>query len=206
MDKRVFRLAVLTIFSAFILVLVIVYATNARQINDLLGIGQKKEAAQEAADEEASGDSSSDAPSYGDQIGDDLGAFMLDESFFDETEQVPSVVVIQRKTSEEASKDSSENISDYVKDTPVSGETQNAGADMTGAEDAAAADSEDVQGTGMAVVGQLINPNPGSGQEPAAAADSSGYLTSIPQAPPGGFGQYIPPGETIGGTPVGDLP
>ncbi len=205
MDKRVFRLAVLTIFSAFILVLVIVYATNARQINDLLGIGKKQQTTQEAADEDTSGDSYGDAPSYGDQIGNDLGAFMLDENFFDETEQVPSVVVIQRKTSEEAAKDSSESISDYVKDAPASGETQNAGADMSGAQDAATADSEDGPGTGMAVVGQLINPNSEPGSEPAAATDSSGYLTSIPETPPGGFGQYIPAGETIGGTPVGDL-
>ena len=35
MDKRVFTMAILTIISAFILVLVIVYATNADKIKDI---------------------------------------------------------------------------------------------------------------------------------------------------------------------------
>ncbi len=85
----------------------------------------------------------------------------------------------------------------------------------------------------MAIVGQLINPNPegttvtdsapegvanAGAQNGAANAgsqgnsttvqgtspDSSGYLTTVPDAPPGGFGEYIPVDQTIGGTPVGN--
>ena len=49
----------------------------------------------------------------------------------------------------------------------------------------------------MAVVGELTNPSL------EGAADSSGYLTSLPDAPAGGYGQYIPADQTITGTPVG---
>ena len=201
MDKRVFRLAVLTMISAFILVLVIVYATNAKQINDLLGIGKKQaDTADTAADTGAldeMAELSKEEPFYGDQIGDDLDGFTMDDGFFDETEQVPTVVVIQRKTSDSSAMGSTESISDYVKDAPA----DDASGGVSSDQDTAVQD--DTQGTGMAVVGQLINPNP---EPETAAADSSGYLTSLPDPPPGGFGQYIPAGETIGGTPVGDVP
>ena len=66
MDKRVFTLAILTIISAFILVLVIVYATNTSKVNELFGWGQEKEiTAQVTEEEEALSETV-----YGDQIGD----------------------------------------------------------------------------------------------------------------------------------------
>ncbi len=167
MDARVFRMAILTIISAFILVLVIVYATNAQKINSLMGWGQQKEAAVEATTEETTVE---EAPVvYGDQIGDNLQGFLSDESFFDETEKIPSVVVIKRSDSDDGSS----------------------------AESSFAKEEDEKGGTGMAVQGRLINPNP------EASTDSSGYLTSLPDAPPGGYGQYIPSDQTITGTPVG---
>ena len=44
----------------------------------------------------------------------------------------------------------------------------------------------------MAVVGQLENPD---AQPPV---DENGYLTSAPEAPPGGFGEFIPSGSVVG--------
>ena len=184
MDKRVFTLAILTIISAFILVLVIVYATNASKVNELFGWGQEKEiTAQVTEEEEALSETV-----YGDQIGDNLSAFMLDEDFFDETEKIPSVVV-RKKTSAGASESSSA-ADALVGDDGITGE-----------------DGETSDGTGMAVVGQLTNPNP---EYPSAFQDdatgASGYLTSVPSAPEGGFGQYIPADQTVTGTPVGAVP
>ena len=159
-------MAIMTIISAFILVLVIVYATNADKINALFGWGQKaKPAATEVATEETT-----EEVIYGDQIGDSLNAFLLDDDFFDETEKIPSVVVIKKS---------------------------DASTDESSAESSFAEEGEK-KGTGMAVVGQLTNPNP-----EGAATDSSGYLTSVPDAPDGGYGQYIPSDQTITGTPVG---
>ena len=76
MDRRVFRMAILTIISAFVLVLMIVYATNAKKINELFGWGQAKEVVSEELSEEFS-----EEIFTGDQIGDDLSGFMLDEDF-----------------------------------------------------------------------------------------------------------------------------
>lgn len=185
MDRRVFRMAILTIISAFILVLLIVYATNAKKINELFGWGQEKEIEAEATLEDVQ-----EEVFTGDQIGDDLGAFMLDEDFFDETEKVPSVVVRKKTSAGNAS---------------TSGDTTNGDAlvgddGITGPD--GQSDAEDP--AGMAVVGQVTNPNP---EYPSMYQDdttgASGYLTSVPQAPPGGFGQYIPADQTVTGTPVG---
>ena len=165
MDTRVFRMAILTIISAFILVLVIVYATNTDKINSLFGVEKKTPVATEEATEETS----EEPVIYGDQIGDSLNGFLLDDDFFDETEKIPSVVVIKKS---------------------------DAGTDASSAE-SSFDEEEDRPGTGMAVVGELTNPNLEAG------TDSSGYLTSLPDAPNGGYGQYIPADQTITGTPVG---
>ena len=166
MDSRVFRMAILTIISAFVLVLVIVYATNTEKINSLFGWDRKTEVATEAPSEA----STEEEVIYGDQIGDSLNAFLLDDDFFDETEKIPSVVVIEKSDSS----------------------TDESSAEGSFTEE------EDRPGTGMAVVGELTNPN-----LEGAATDSSGYLTSLPDAPNGGYGQYIPGDQTITGTPVG---
>ena len=168
MDSKVFRMAILTIISAFILVLVIVYATNADRINRLFDKGPGKEPSTESASVEES----QEEVIYGDQIGDSLDAFLLDEDFFDETEKVPSVVV--RKKTATGSSDSE-------------GE----------AEGQASGEEDEPQSTGKAVVGELFNPNP------QATTDISGYLTSLPEAPVGGYGQFIPSDQTITGTQVG---
>ena len=166
MDARVFRMAILTIISAFVLVLVIVYATNTEKINSLFGWDRKTEVAADAASVEAS----EEEVIYGDQIGDSLNGFLLDDDFFDETEKIPSVVVIKKSDSS----------------------TDESSAEGSFTEE------EDRPGTGMAVVGELTNPN-----LEGAVTDSSGYLTSLPDAPNGGYGQYIPGDQTITGTPVG---
>ena len=163
MDSKVFRMAILTIISAFILILVIVYATNADKINKMFGWGNKNTEGSDAAPSYTS----EETVVYGEQIGDNLGAFMYDEDFFDETEDIPAVVVIRKSTGSE-------------KD-----------ADSAGGQ-AASSDQEDNAGTGMAVVGQLENPD---AQPPV---DENGYLTSVPEAPPGGFGEYIPGGSVVG--------
>ncbi|MBQ6588736.1 MAG: hypothetical protein IJI01_08660 [Butyrivibrio sp.] len=93
MDKKVFTMALMTILSAFILVVVIIYATNADKINKMLG-RKDNSASVEVSTEELS------VPQevYGQQIGDDLKSFLYDEDFFDEAEKVPAVVVIQQNT------------------------------------------------------------------------------------------------------------
>ena len=123
MDSKVFRMALLTIISVMLLVAVIVYATNADKINGLIG---KKS----ATSDEGAAEISFVAPEtvYGQQIGDNLNAFLYDEDFFDETEKIPSVVVIKQASSLLASEDTS---------------------DFTEFEE------DDIVGTGMAVVGQL---------------------------------------------------
>ena len=89
MDYKVFRTAVLAIASALILVLVIVYATNADKIKEIFGKGG-------ASDTEASADTSSisDFGMYGEQIGDNTQAFLFEEGFFDAN--IPSVVVTKK--------------------------------------------------------------------------------------------------------------
>jgi hypothetical protein len=134
MDRKVFGMAMLTIISAFILILVIIYATNADKINDLLG--NKKKTAEDNSSAEISFVPEAE---YGQQIGDDLKSFLYDDDFFDEPEKIPSVVVIQKntKTVDSAAKasDSSEGVS----------------------EDEETEDEE--EGFGGAVVGQLDNPD-----------------------------------------------
>lgn len=166
MDSKVFRMAILTIISAFILVLVIVYATNTDKINSIFGWGDRKTTQVPEAATEATADII-----YGEQIGDNLGAFMYDEEFFDETEKIPAVVVIQKA-------------SGLGSDT----------TDESGI--AASSEEEDRAGTGMAVVGELQNPNPEGTSQPPVDAD--GYLTTPPTAPPGGFGEFIPGGSVVG--------
>ena len=151
MDKRVFRMAILTIISAFILVLVIVYATNTQKINQLFGWGSKEEAADTAASYY------SGEEIYGQQIGSNLDGFLSDEDFFDETEKIPSVVVIKKSSgsAEESSEASSLGSSVSDEDLP-----------------------------GMAVVGELHNPEgyaPGMG----GSFDSSLYEYNgvMPTAP-----------------------
>ena len=167
MDAKVFRMAILTIISAFILVLVIVYATNAESINKLLGWEQKSE---EAADTAVS--SSSDTV-YGEQIGDDLNAFLYEEDFFDETEEIPSVVVIKKNS---GSSDSSDEAGSF--DSSPEGDAP-----------------DDEGGSGMAVVGELTNPN---GVSNPGAFDSNlfEYNGVMPTTPPQGAG--TPVGSAVG--------
>jgi hypothetical protein len=187
MNRRVFSLAILTMISAFILIMVIVYATNADKINRLFGWEKEK---QEAVTEEASEKETATETVYGDQIGDNLSGFLLDEDFFDENEKIPSVVVIRQASGAQDQTD--ETTGELIGDDGIKG-------------DADAQEPQDhPSGTGMAVVGELTNPNP---DLPAGFQDdatgASGYLTTVPQAPAGGFGQYIPADQTISGTPVG---
>ena len=170
MDKRVFRMAILTIISAIFLVLVIVYAANTEKINALFGWGQTT--AEENTSEVAASYYSGDLSEYGLQIGNDLDGFLADPDFFDETEKVSSAVVIKRVSSSEDSSESSS-------------------ASSSG-------NSDDQPGTGMAVVGELLNPN-GQGVDPATL-DSSlfQYNGQMPQTPP--------PAGQAPGTPVGTVP
>ncbi len=191
MDRRVFRMAILTMISAFILVMLIVYASNAKKINDLFGWSKAKEVVTEETVEELPEDVFT-----GDQIGDDLSGFMLDEDFFDETEKIPSVVV-RKKTNAGASGSGADGASAAT----IGSSDALVGDDGIKGEDG---DDDTDSGSGMAVVGQVTNPNP---QYPSMYQDdatgASGYLTSVPEAPAGGFGQYIPSDQTVTGTPVG---
>ena len=128
MDKKVFRMALLTIISALILILVIVYATNADRINALLGLKEKNAGDATAATSGAA----SVSITYGEQIGDNLNGFLYDDEFFDETESIPSVVVIKKNVDDSEDGDSSSS--------------------------ASSASSEE-GGTGMAVQGQVVNPD-----------------------------------------------
>ncbi|WP_026652321.1 hypothetical protein [Butyrivibrio proteoclasticus] len=166
MDVKVFRMALLTIISAIILVFVIVYATNADKINGLFGKGNDKSGNPATAASYMSGD----GVMAGEQIGDDLNAFMYDEEFFDELESIPAVVVIKKNSS------GSDGSSDASSD----------------------ASSEDQDGTGMAVQGQLYNPN-GAGE--FTSANSSGA-----DVPPGGDVPGKEPTGTLPGTSVGTPP
>ncbi len=173
MDKRVFRMAVLAILSAFILVMVIVYVTNADKINELFG---RKTADSESSEAATSYVSMED---YGDQIGNDLDGFMGDEDFFDDTEKIPSVVVI-KKSSSSATDDSAD-----------AGILANSG-DMP--------EPDDRSGTGMAVVGELTNPNAYmSGYEYNGVMPTAPEGSSAPNGAPGPV-----PGNTQVGTPVGN--
>ena len=187
MNRRVFILAVLTMISAFVLVMVIVYATNANKINRLFGWEKEKQT--DTTETEPEEETAPDTV-YGDQIGDNLNGFLLDDDFFDETEKIPSVVVIKQSSGSGAETD--EATGELIGDDGITGEGGDAAAEGA------------TKGTGMAVVGELTNPNP---QLPSGYQDdatgASGYLTTVPETPPGGFGQYIPADQTISGTPVG---
>ena len=189
MDKKVFTMAVLTMISAFILIMVIVYATNADKINKLLGGGKES---QTSVEEILPEEETATVTVHGDQIGDNLNGFLLDEEFFDETEKIPSVVVIKKSSGEKGSGDAAGTEGVLVGDDGITGQGDDAAGTST------------TSGTGMAVVGELTNPNP---QLPSGYQDdatgASGYLTTTPEAPPGGFGEYIPADQTISGTPVG---
>ena len=122
MDYKVFRTAVLAIVSALILVLVIVYATNADKINEIFGKGG---ASGEGAS--AATSSSSDIGMYGEQIGDNTQAFLFEEGFFDANEEIPSVVVTKKDEAgtavSEASTDNTddEEYNDYIEPAAVVG-------------------------------------------------------------------------------------
>lgn len=122
MDYKVFRTAVLAIVSALILVLVIVYATNADKINEIFGKGG---ASGEGAS--AATSSSSDIGMYGEQIGDNTQAFLFEEGFFDANEEIPSVVVTKKdeagSSASEASTDDTddEEYNDYIEPAAVVG-------------------------------------------------------------------------------------
>ena len=104
MDKKVFSMALLTIFSAFILIIVIIYATNTDKINKLFGRGSSNTSPVTESSQEVSVTETA----YGQQIGDNVNSFMYDDSFFDENEEIPAVVVIQQKsTSVDAGSESS---------------------------------------------------------------------------------------------------
>ncbi|MDC7293663.1 hypothetical protein NXH67_09050 [Butyrivibrio sp. DSM 10294] len=157
MDSKVFRMALLTIISVFALIAVIVYATNADKIGGLFGkkgnnaaTGESSEAVSLTLAEEA----------YGEQIGDNLNGFLYDEDFFDETEKVPSVVVIKKSSaSSEATEEAAYESSEM---------------------------EEDTAGTGMAIVGQLENP------DAEAGADISNEGASLPSV--------IPVSDSVEGT------
>ncbi|SDA69467.1 hypothetical protein SAMN02910275_02185 [Butyrivibrio sp. INlla18] len=151
MDKRVFRMAILTIISAFILVLVIVYATNTQKINQLFGWGSKEEEADNAASYY------SGEEIYSQQIGSNLDGFLSDEDFFDETEKIPSVVVIKKSSGSAEESSEASSLGSSVSDDEL---------------------------PGMAVVGELQNPEgyvPGMG----GSFDSSLYEYNgvMPTAP-----------------------
>ena len=180
MDKKVFTMALMTIISAFILVVVIIYATNADKINNMLG-RKNSSASVEISTEEIS----TSQEVYGQQIGNDLTSFLYDEDFFDEAEKVPAVVVIQQNTKT-----------------------------VDSSSDSSSIDEDSDGGLGMAVVGQLDNPDAlssvggldNSGFDAALGASGNGLAPNsgsgpsdngIPQGP-------IKSSETIGGTPVGN--
>lgn len=161
MDKKVFTMALLTIFSAFILIIVIIYATNVDKINGLFG-----KSSDNAAPSETSSELSLEDAGYAQQIGNDLNGFMYDDSFFDETEEIPAVVVIQQKKSSD-----------------------------TGSSEGSSVEQQDSRGSaGTAVIGELENPD--------TLPDMPGVGLSGSVPPQGN----IPPGQTVSGTPVGNIP
>jgi hypothetical protein len=147
------------------LVLAIVYATNTEKLNELFG-RKNSDVSSNAEVEMAAADYSGSPSEFAQQIGDNLDGFLLDQDFFDETEKVQSVVVIKKNSSD-------------VKESPSS---------------AAISSTKEMEGTGMAVVGELINPG-AEGVDPSTL-DSNlfEYNGQMPATPP----------ET--GTPVGTTP
>lgn len=145
MDAKVFRMALLTIISAFILVIVVIYATNADKIGALFG----KTSSQSEASIEASEGKSVEIIA-GQQIGDDLKSYLYDDDFFDEAEKIPAVVVIRKntKTSSEGSSASSE----------ASTDDEGTGMAVVGQLDNPGAGNSDMGGAGMSAPGGNILP------------------------------------------------
>lgn len=85
-SDKVFRLSVITIISAFVLILVIVYATNTDKFNALFNRNQSQSDTTEAASINASGVQI-------EQIGDNLNGYIIDTEFFDENEKIPQVII-----------------------------------------------------------------------------------------------------------------
>jgi hypothetical protein len=159
MDSKVFRMALLVIISVFALIAVIVYATNADRINGLLG--KKSESAAVAVSAEETSLSLPEE-AYGEQIGENLNGFLYDEDFFDETEKIPSVVVIKKSA---------------------------ASASISDEDEAAYVISEDdIPGTGMAVVGQLENPGDEASFDISGAMSSLPAVVPIEGASAAGAG------------------
>ncbi len=165
MDRRVFRMALLTIISAFLLVLVIVYATNTEKLNELFG-RKNSDVSSNAEVEMAAADYSGSPSEFAQQIGDNLDGFLLDQDFFDETEKVQSVVVIKKSASAARENTSS----------------------------AALSSTKEQEGTGMAVVGELINPG-------AEGVDPSTLDSNLFE-----YNGQMPATPTETGTPVGTAP
>ena len=168
MDAKVFRMAILMIISAFVLVLVIVYATNVDKLSALFGGGKDKSGAEST--EEVSANEQEIDKFSATQIGDNLSGFELDADFFDPTEQVPTVVVRKKNTES---------------------------GDRVDAADAARLSSEqEVTGTGMAIVGELVNPNPEAGYystgnfNPYSADDSLSIAEDGAMGQAGGASSY----------------
>ncbi len=135
MDKKVFSMALLTIFSAFILVIVIIYATNTDKINALLGRNKASnavESVEESTEEMTTIESQ--------QIGDDLKSFLYDDNFFDEAEEIPAIVVIEKNTKNPAS-------------------SEEGSSDISGVDEPEGDEPVDENGSGMAIVGELENPD-----------------------------------------------
>lgn len=171
MDAKVFRMAILMIISAFVLVVVIVYATNVDKVSRLLGVGKDKSSQESTEDvsveEQITGEFNAT------QIGDNLSGFEMDEDFFDPTERVPTVVV--RKKNVE-------------------------GADVAESPEGTLPEGEEPGGTGMAVVGQVINPNPD-----AAYYSTDGYIPDNPAfSTTGNLMSDDPFSATTGSTSTGD--
>ncbi|MCR4903596.1 MAG: hypothetical protein K6A23_12110 [Butyrivibrio sp.] len=105
-SDKVFRLSVITIISAFILILVIVYATNTDKFSALWNRKDTDSDITEASSISASGVQI-------EQIGDNLTGYLVDSEFFDEYEAVPKVVItvdnIQNDISGNSESESSDN-------------------------------------------------------------------------------------------------
>lgn len=82
MDSNVRVKAIATIATAIILILVVVYMVNERQLNRLFRRRSPGGAAAEAVTTSSVPKVSKDGV-FGEQIGDDLKAFLKDDSFFD---------------------------------------------------------------------------------------------------------------------------
>ncbi|MCR4833242.1 MAG: hypothetical protein K5900_06675 [Butyrivibrio sp.] len=85
-SDKVFRLSVITIISAFILILVVVYSTNTDKFDALFNRNKTQSDTTADASINASGVQI-------EQIGDNLHGYMVDSDFFDENEKIPEVII-----------------------------------------------------------------------------------------------------------------